>query len=415
MYSTTRRSSSDWTTTTAAYTIGLGIVGLPVVASLVTPLVLGTLTVLRQQWRQRRSMKNAHDETMQSTLLVGRVWHTRFRPVKHAFTYPLFMFGIELDEEHMFAQHLWPLSLIMNFSPRHHLCNGEGMTDDDKNKNNKLLRERIYTLVKERTNGYLQPTVASHRVWLVTHLSYYGYCFNPVSFYYLLNRSTGRMEAVVAEVFNTPWIEMYAYVLHPTSIDKVRYTRRTTMPQSSFNDDDSSSSTMLTNFKFPKTFHVSPFMEMDYTYDWTFGGQDQVATPNNENGNNHDTLRITTAMVLNDDNNNNNNDNNNNNGTQFSATVRLHRAGLHPLKLAWQLAHFPCYCVLIQAWIHFEAFWLFVKGVPYQPHPQGAETTASRLIGAVMTPLFQIQDWLSSSKELKRLRPKGGKTTSNIP
>ena len=361
------------------------MIGLPVVASIVTPLALGAITALRQQWR------NNDNNKLQSTLLTGRVWHTRFYPTKHAFTYPLFMFGIELDEEEGFHQHLWPLSLIMRFSPCHHLCNGEGSSGDGDDK---PLRERIYALVKERTGGYLQPTQDSHRVWLVTHLSYYGYCFNPVSFYYLLNRSTGRMEAIVAEVFNTPWIEMYAYVLHPTSSDKVKYTRRQSPQPSTVhnkngnNDKDgasSSSSSMLTNFKFPKTFHVSPFMEMSYTYDWTFQGQDQVSTATNGDDNKDDSLRVTTAMIRND-----------NGATQFTATMRLQRAGLHPMTLAWQLVRYPSYCLIVQFWIHWQAFGLFCKGVPYQPHPDGAETTASRIIGAVMTPLFALQAWLSS-------------------
>ena len=102
--------------------------------------------------------------------------------------------------------------------------------------------------------------------------------------------------------------------------------------------------------------------------------------------NGDDTLRITTAMVRPTD-----------GVTQFTATVKLQRAGLDPTNLAWQLAWYPSYCLIVQLWIHIQAFWLFHKGVPYQPHPTGAETTASRLIGAVMTPLFALQEWLESS------------------
>ena len=99
----------------------------------------------------------------------------------------------------------------------------------------------------------------------------------------------------------------------------------------------------------------------------------------------HAALRITTAMIRPDK----------DRAMQFSATLRLKRAGLDPLTIAWQLARYPSFCLIVQLWIHVQAFWLFYKGVPYQPHPDGAETTASRLIGAVMTPLFQIQAWWS--------------------
>ena len=57
------------------------------------------------------------------------------------------------------------------------------------------------------------------------------------------------------------------------------------------------------------------------------------------------------------------------------------------------------YCVIIQIWIHIEAFWLFLKGVEFIPHPKGSETAASRIIATAMTPLFALTDWLSQKKE----------------
>ncbi len=51
---------------------------------------------------------------------------------------------------------------------------------------------------------------------LLTHLRYFGYCFNPVSFYYCFDARRDRVETIVAEITNTPWNERHAYVL-PTS------------------------------------------------------------------------------------------------------------------------------------------------------------------------------------------------------
>ena len=48
---------------------------------------------------------------------------------------------------------------------------------------------------------------------LLTHLRYFGQCFNPVSFYYCFDAAGERVVAVVAEVTNTPWGERHAYVL----------------------------------------------------------------------------------------------------------------------------------------------------------------------------------------------------------
>ena len=47
---------------------------------------------------------------------------------------------------------------------------------------------------------------------LLTNLRTLGLCFNPVSFYYCFDRGE-RLQAVVAEVTNTPWGERHAYVL----------------------------------------------------------------------------------------------------------------------------------------------------------------------------------------------------------
>ena len=419
-------------------------VGVPLVASIVTPLLLGTLTVIRQSIlessrssrtpmatitstdKEDTTKTSENDEASssslsnnnndnKSTLLIGRVWHTRFHPTRHGFSYPLFMFGVHLndndDDDNTLNRQLWPLSTIMHFSTKHHLINGEGKKtktkkkDSNKQSNNNnvndksdndhdydddksSLRDRIFALIEERTNGYLRPSAETHEVWLVTHLSYYGYCFNPVSFYYLFHRHTGRMQAIVAEVSNTPWMEMYAYVLHPTSqTDRVKYTRITRTEANGNNAAEGvegEASQEATNYKFPKTFHVSPFMEMEYIYDWTFAGEDKVFHGDSSN---NTTMRVTTAMKRPDG------------KTQFTATMQLQRAGLRPLVLAWQLARYPSYCFIIQLWIHYEAFWLFIKGIAYQPHPQGSETTASRIIGAIMTPFFELQAWLTPTQQ----------------
>jgi DUF1365 family protein len=134
---------------------------------------------------------------------------------------------------------------------------------------------------------------------------------------------------------------------------------------------DDGKTTESTNFEFKKTFHVSPFMEMDYMYDWTFWEL--------SNG----MISLHASMKK-------------GGVRQFTANVDITRAPFTPFRLAWQLIQFPIYCFIIQIWIHVEAFWLFKKGVAYQPHPKGSETTASRLIGSIMTPIFALKDWMQS-------------------
>ena len=84
---------------------------------------------------------------------------------------------------------------------------------------------------------------------LLTHPRYFGYGFNPVSFYYCFDEQDTRVEAVVAEINNTPWGEQHCYVLPATA---------------------SSGTPGKLRFRFGKDFHVSPFLPMDMDYDWRF-------------------------------------------------------------------------------------------------------------------------------------------------
>ena len=43
------------------------------------------------------------------------------------------------------------------------------------------------------------------RIELLTNLAYAGYCFNPISVYYVWNAAGTAVETVLAEVSNTPW------------------------------------------------------------------------------------------------------------------------------------------------------------------------------------------------------------------
>ena len=71
------------------------------------------------------------------------------------------------------------------------------------------LADAVRALVAERTGRRPDGPIR-----LLTHLRYFGYCFNPVSVLLLLRPRPGAtLEAIVAEVTNTPWNERHAYVL----------------------------------------------------------------------------------------------------------------------------------------------------------------------------------------------------------
>lgn len=92
---------------------------------------------------------------------------------------------------------------------------------------------------------------------LLTNLSAVGHCFNPVSFYYCMEASAQRVQAVVAQVTNTPWGERHCYVLEesPSSTDAA-------VP------DAWPVAKRVLAGSFAKSLHVSPFMGMDHRYEW---------------------------------------------------------------------------------------------------------------------------------------------------
>ena len=332
------------------------IVVAPLVAVTVGYVLLVTITLFLAAITSFRKQTTG----ITSALYIGSVSHNRFFPIIHTFRYPLFMACIDLEENFQLA--LWPLSSVMALRSCDHYKNDEGGTTNGRES----LLHRTMKLVTERTKGAFIPTLLTHRVLLVTHLCYYGYCFNPVSFYYLQRRTNSIIDAVVAEVSNTPWNEMQCYVLQAKSIDIQKI-------QPGITKGDTPS----INYLFQKAFHVSPFMDMEHMYDWTFWEFDTPAKP----------IQLSTSMIKGDK-------------TYFNAHVELHPKGMQPLMLAWQLIRFPVYCILIQIWIHYEAFWLFVKGVAFVPHPKGSETFVSNMIGTMMTPLFAMKEW--TNKQIKR-------------
>ena len=123
-------------------------------------------------------------------LFVGTLRHRRFVPVPHAFTYPLFMALLDIDRVQELMRVSWVTSYNRwnwaSFDDRDHLGDPA-----------RSLRERL--AVDAARHGIDLP---GGRIFLLTHLRYLGYAFNPVSFYYCFD-STERLQIVLAEVSNT--------------------------------------------------------------------------------------------------------------------------------------------------------------------------------------------------------------------
>jgi hypothetical protein len=171
---------------------------------------------------------------MDSAIASGRVWHRRSTPRPHRFAYTTSYTLLDIDRiETIFARsRLWSVERpnLVSFSRGDYL----GPAD-------RTLRRAVSERVAEVTGREV-----AGRILLLAHLRQWGVCFNPVSFYFCLDRE-GGLDAIVADVHNTPWNERHAYVLDCRGQAGPEY-----------------------RFDFDKAFHVSPFLPMGLRYRWRF-------------------------------------------------------------------------------------------------------------------------------------------------
>ncbi len=170
---------------------------------------------------------------MKSKIYTGTVEHTRHLPVYHHFQYPVYMYGLDIDE----------LSVLDNKLPFFGYNRLRPATINDAD----YLEERPGG-IKEKLLDWLpeadRAQVAS--VMLITSARYFNYVFNPVCFYYCFDRR-GDVIRLVAEVSNT-YGERHVYLPEP-------------MP-------GGTSETGRRQYTAEKAFHVSPFNNMDGRYNF---------------------------------------------------------------------------------------------------------------------------------------------------
>jgi cyclopropane-fatty-acyl-phospholipid synthase len=173
---------------------------------------------------------------MRSSLFYGDVQHTRFWPVEHRLRYSLYLFGFDLDELESLDRSLRLFGL--NRSRPFALYDRDYLTEGEGSIREKLLRFLAAEGIADQ----------AMRIVLVTSPRHFGRVFNPVSFYYVFGRAE-ELLCVVAEVNNT-FGERHIYLLRRAEGDPGGFPAR---------------------FTAPKAFHVSPFNDMEGTYEFTFG------------------------------------------------------------------------------------------------------------------------------------------------
>jgi DUF1365 family protein len=244
---------------------------------------------------------------VKSALYTGSVAHARLAPRRHAFRYRLYCLALDLDElPAVFrGRLLWSFERanVASFRRADYLGPTEVPLKD-------AVLARVERELGRRPRG---------AVTLVTQVRILGYVFNPVSFY-LCRDERGELDALVAEITNTPWNERHAYVL-----DARGGARR---------------------WRFAKRFHVSPFLPMELEYDWRLREDE------------HGLALHMTDLQRGE--------------PVFNAGLELRRRPLDSAGLARALLAYPLLPLRISAAIYWQALRLWLARTPFFSHPASA-------------------------------------------
>lgn len=248
-----------------------------------------------------------------SCLYEGWIRHRRHTPIEHEFRYRIFMAYLDLGElpEALDASPLWSARRPAPawFRRADYLGDPDVPLAD-------AARDEVGAQTGERPSGPVR---------VLTHLRYFGHVFNPVSFYYCYDARGEHVDAVLAEVTNTPWGERHRYVLRPT--------------------EGTPDAGEPLRARFPKAFHVSPFMGLDLDYEW------RIVEPGE---------RLLVHI-----------ENTGERGRVFDATLSMRRRELSGAALNRALVRYPAMTLKVVGGIYFEALRLRLKGARWHDHPPG--------------------------------------------
>jgi DUF1365 family protein len=230
--------------------------------------------------------------------------------VVHAFSYPLFMMYLDLDEIPTLFTRRWLWSAR---APAPAWFRRADYLGDSETDLREAVRAEAHRLTGHRPEGPIR---------MLTHLRYLGFIMNPVTFYYCFAEDGEAVDAILAQITNTPWGQRHTYALQSgePGVDATGETHR-----------------------FAKTFHVSPFMPMEQEYTWRFSNPGRGLLVHMENHAGAEKV--------------------------FDATLRLRREEISGASLARTLVRYPWMTARVAAAIYWQALRLRLKRTPYHEHP----------------------------------------------
>lgn len=259
------------------------------------------------------------------TLCVGDVMHARTQPVRNQFIYPLFYLRLPLSR-------LDSLSVTGLSINRKGLC--QVLNKDHGAQDGSPLLPWVRQILSRQQLEYLAD---SGEVVLQTMPRILGYTFNPVSFFFCYD-DTQTLRAVICEVSNT-FGERHNYLVAHENADPI-------LPDQWLSAE--------------KVFHVSPFFPLTGHYRFRFDG-----TPGNP-----------IAMI--DYRSEEPDITQNPQGVRGLRTwVRGSATPLTGPAMLGALLRFPLMTLNVITRIHWQAFKLWIKRVPFysKPHAPLKETT----------------------------------------
>ncbi len=252
---------------------------------------------------------------MKPLIFTGHVRHRRFFPKPHQFSYKLFLFHFDLSNISSAFETIKQVSIErfnwFSFRRKNYL-----------NESTIPLDEYARQLVMDRFG-----TSPKGNVYLLTQLSCLGYCFNPISIYFIYDKANQNVDFLILEVTNTPWGERHNYVLRASALPK----------------------NGVYSYQFQKELHVSPFMSMDYTYKLNLKINKQTIVVHMENCKEGKK--------------------------DFDVTLTLKAEENSSIKKVFW--YYPLTTYKVAAAIYWQALKLWIKGVPFHSHPSSNKRTSN--------------------------------------